>query len=106
MDMNFKPWRSVAFKISILTCLFVLSVIILMARGLLRSAENGFLGEMRVRGDFFARRAREAEFPKRDPFSLHFAVEEVLREKAVTQAAVIDEAGKALSHSDPKLIGE
>src|SRR5579864_6503375 len=101
-----KPWRSVAFKLSLLTCLVVLAVIGLMARSLLRSVEDGFLGEMRVRGDFFARRAREAVIPKVDPFSLHFAVQEALREKGVTQADVLDAEGRALSHSDPRLIGE
>ncbi len=101
-----KPWRSVAFKLSLLTCLFVLAVIALMARAILQGAEDGFIGQMRVRSEFFARRAREAMLPKVDDFSLHFAVEEALREQAVTQAAILDADGRALSHSKPELIGE
>jgi PAS domain S-box-containing protein len=100
------PLRSVAAKVSLLTCLFVLSVIALMAQRLLRQTETALMGEMKIRAEFFARSSREAIFPKVDPFALHFAVEEVRKEKAVTYAAVLDPGGKVLSHSDPRQIGE
>lgn len=100
------PLRSVAAKLSLLTSLFVLGVIGLMSRELFRQTERGLVGEMRVRAEFFARSSREAVFPKLDAFLLHFHVEELLKEKAVTYAAVCDAGGRVLSHSDPGLIGE
>jgi len=100
------PLRSLAAKLSLLTCLLVLGVIALMARQIVGGIEEGFIGEMKVRAEFFARSSREAIFPKLDPFSLHFHVEEMIREKAVTYAAVVDKDGVVLSHSDPTRIGE
>ncbi|MBI3554390.1 MAG: HAMP domain-containing protein [Elusimicrobia bacterium] len=99
------PLRSISFKLSVLTSLCVLAVIGLMARRIFSGIEEGLIGEMKVRAQFFARQSREAIFPKRDAFSLHFNVEEMLKERAVTYAAVLDKGGKTLSHSDPKLIG-
>ncbi|MBI3564048.1 MAG: HAMP domain-containing protein [Elusimicrobia bacterium] len=100
------PLRSLSAKISILTSLLALAVIAAMSRGVIDQVQNGLVGEMRVRAEFFARSAREAVFPKLDPFSLHFHVEEMVKEKAVTYAAVVDPDGRVLSHSDPKHIGE
>jgi signal transduction histidine kinase len=100
------PLRSIAAKLSLLTGLLALGVIALMSRGIFQQIEAGLLGEMGVRAEFFARSAREAVFPKLDPFSLHFHVEELVKEKAVTYAAVVDPEGRVLSHSDPKFIGE
>lgn len=100
------PLRSLSAKVSILTCLLVLGVIALMARQIVGGIEEGLIGEMKVRAEFFARSSREAIFPKLDPFSLHFHVEEMIREKAVTYAAVVDKDGVVLSHSDPTRIGE
>lgn len=99
------PLKSVAFKLSVLTSFFVLLVIGLMARRLIAQAEDGLVREMTVRADFFARSSREALFPKVDPFLLHFQVREMLKEKAVTYAAVLDADGRVLSHSKPSLIG-
>ena len=100
------PFRSLAAKLSLLTCLLVLGVIGLMARQIVNGIEEGLIAEMKVRVEFFARSSREAIFPKLDPFSLHFHVEEMVREKAVTYAAVMDKDGAVLSHSDPTRIGE
>ncbi|PIR19367.1 MAG: hypothetical protein COV48_02405, partial [Elusimicrobia bacterium CG11_big_fil_rev_8_21_14_0_20_64_6] len=100
------PLRSIAAKLSLLTCLFVLGVIALMARQIVNGIENGLIGEMTVRAEFFARSSREAIFPKLDPFSLHFHVEEMVKEKAVTYAGVVDKDGVVLSHSDPTRIGD
>ncbi|MBI4376303.1 MAG: HAMP domain-containing protein [Elusimicrobia bacterium] len=101
-----KPWRSVPVKLAALSCLFVLFVIALMAQRLLQKTEEGLVAEMKVRAGFFARSAREAIFPKVDPLALHTEVQELLKEKGVTHAAVLDEGDRALSHSDPKLLGE
>ena len=100
------PLRSVAAKLSLLTSLCVLGVIALMSRQLSKQTEQALVGEMRVRADFFARSAREAVFPKVDPFAVHMQVKQMLEEKAVTSAMVADADGRVLSHSDPKLIGE
>ncbi|MBI4061633.1 MAG: HAMP domain-containing protein, partial [Elusimicrobia bacterium] len=100
------PFRSLAAKLSLLTCLFVLGVIALMARQIVNGIEEGLIGEMKVRAAFFARSSREAIFPKLDPFSLHFHVKEMSKEKAVTYAGVVDGNGLVLSHSDPTHIGE
>ena len=100
------PLRSLAAKLSLLTCLFVLGVIGLMARQIVNGIEEGLIGEMKVRAEFFARSSREAIFPKLDPFSLHFHVEEMVKEKAVTYAAVVGKDGAVLSHSDPSRIGD
>src|SRR3569832_2585475 len=74
-------------------------------RQVVSGIEDGLIGEMKVRAEFFARSSREAIFPKLDPFSLHFHVEEMAKEKAVTYAAVVDKDGVVLSHSDPTRIG-
>jgi signal transduction histidine kinase len=100
------PLRSMTVKLSVLTCLFVLGVIGLMAQRLLQKTEQGLFTEMKVRAEFFARASRESIFPKVDAFNLHFNVKELLKEKAVTYAAVLDASGKVLSHSDPAQIGE
>ena len=104
--MNLNPLRSLAAKLSLLTSLFVLVVIMALSQSIFKQIESGLIGEMRVRAGFFARSSREALFPKVDPFSLHFHVEEMRREKAVTYAVVLDADGKVVSHSDPKLIGD
>lgn len=98
--------RSVGLKLSALTCALVLGVIGLMAQSILKATEEGFLAEISVRAEFFARSAREAIVPKLDPFALHFQVESMIKEKAVVYAAVLDSEGKVLSHSDPSQIGE
>ena len=100
------PLRSLSAKLSLLTCLFVLGIIALMARQIVGGIEDSFIAEMKVRAEFFGRSSREAIFPKLDPFSLHFHVEEMTKEKAVTYAAVLDGNGVVLSHSDPAKIGE
>lgn len=100
------PLRSLSAKLSLLTCLLVLGVIGLMARQIVSGIEEGLIGEMKVRAEFFARSSREAIFPKVDPFALHFSVEEMIKEKAVTYAGVVDSEGVVLSHSDPTRIGE
>lgn len=100
------PLRSLSAKLSLLTCLLVLGVIGLMARQIVSGIEEGLIGEMKVRAEFFARSSREAIFPKVDPFVLHFSVEEMIKEKAVTYAGVVDAGGVVLSHSEPTLIGE
>lgn len=103
---SLSPWRSIAFKLTLFTSLFVLAVIGLMARRILQATESGLLSEMQLRGEFFARSSREALFPKTDAFQLHFQVEQMLKEKAVTSAAVLDAQGRVLSHSDPARIGQ
>src|SRR5262249_30663892 len=78
----------------------------LMARQIVMEVEEGLFAEMRVRTEFFARSAREAIFPKPNPFLLHFHVKELLKERAVTYAEVLNRKGRVLSHSSPDLIGE
>ena len=77
-----------------------------MAQKLLAKTEQSLINEMQVRAEFFARSSREAIFPKVDLFSLHFHVKELLKEKAVVYAMVIDDKGRVLSHSEPRFIGE
>ncbi len=100
------PLRSVAAKLSLLTSALVLGVIGLMSQGAYNQIEQGLVGEMRVRAEHFGRAAREAVFPKTDAFALHLAVDQLVKEKAVTYASVSDAEGRVLSHSDPKHIGE
>lgn len=101
-----QPWRSVAFKLSVLTCLLVLAVMAATANMLLRQTREAFVERMTVRAEFFARSAREAIFPKVDAFQVHFHVKEILAERAVTYAYVLNDEGRILSHSDPGRIGE
>jgi signal transduction histidine kinase len=98
-------FRSVAFKLSVLSSLLVLIVIAAMARQVLAQIEDSLVAEMRLRAEFFARSCREALFPNRDAFALHFAVRELSREKAVTYAAVLGPDGEVLSHSDERRVG-
>ena len=100
-----RRFRSVAFKLSLLSSLLVLGVIGLMARRIFSQVEASLVSEMRLRADFFARSCREALFPKVDSFALHFAVKETAREKAITYAAVLGPDGAVLSHSDSARIG-
>lgn len=99
------PLRSVTAKLSLLTCALVLSVIGLMAKQLFNQVEENHLLALQARAEQFARAAREAMVPKPDPFALHFAVTEMKKDPALTYAAVLDESGKALSHTDHSLIG-
>ncbi|HAF94737.1 MAG: hypothetical protein A2X34_03280 [Elusimicrobia bacterium GWC2_51_8] len=98
--------HSVAFKLSLLASLLVLGVILFMARMLFNETEQTLIAEMEVRADFFARSCREAIFPKINSFQLHFSLNELLKEKAIVYAAVLDSNGKFLSHSIPSHIGE
>lgn len=100
-----RPWRSVAFKLSVLSSLFALGVIGLMAHQILRQIERSFLSEMGLRAEFFARSCREALFPRVDAFALHFQVQETVKERAVVYAAVHGPDGRVLSHSEPGRIG-
>ncbi|MBI4054850.1 MAG: adenylate/guanylate cyclase domain-containing protein [Elusimicrobia bacterium] len=95
-----------AFKISLLVSLLILAAILFMARMILKTTEEALVHEMRVRAQFFARSCREALFPKVDPFQLHFNTQEILKEKAVVYAEILDPMGKILSHSEPRWVGE
>ncbi|MFH1620006.1 MAG: ATP-binding protein [bacterium] len=98
--------HSVAFKLSLLASLLVLGVILFMARMLFKGTEQTLIAEMKVRAEFFARSCREAIFPKIDSFQLHFSLNELLKEKAIVYAAVLDPNGIFLSHSISSRIGE
>lgn len=99
------PLRSVAAKLSLLTCALVLGVIGLMARQLFHEVEQTHVLGLQARAEKLARACREAMVPRLDAFALHFAVSETAKEPSVTYAAVLDESGKALSHSNPEFIG-
>lgn len=93
-------------KLSVVTSILVLAVIGTMAHYLLQASRDAFLAEMRVRAEAFARASREAVFPKVEPFTLHFNVQELRAERAVVYASILDDSGKVLSHSDPAKVGE
>lgn len=93
-------------KLSVLSSILVLSVIATMAHRLLGAARDAFLTDKRARAEAFARASRESLFPKVDPFSLHFTLEELMHERGMVYAQVVDASGKVLSHSDPARVGE
>lgn len=78
----------------------------IMASLILQQTRQSFIKEMEIRAQFFARETRESLFPKPDPFRLYFAVQEMVKEKAVLYAMVLDEKGKILSHNNKGRIGE
>lgn len=98
--------RSIPFKLSLLSSLFVLAVIGHMAQRVFSQIERSLVAEMGLRAEFLARSCREALVPRVETFTLHFNVKEALKEKAVLRASVLDEDGKILSHSSPERIGE
>lgn len=92
-------------KLAVLTGGLVLMVIATMSRLVLRQARESYLGELGLQAQFFSRVAREAMFPKRDDFQLHFALHETKKVKGIAYAAIIGADGIVLSHSDPARIG-
>jgi len=95
----------VALKFSLIVIILLLISIFSLAGLVMRQRENSFIREMEVKAKFFARSAREAMFPKRDLFQIHFALTEILKEKGILYASVFDENGKFIDHSQRKLVG-
>ena len=102
----------IALKFSIIVSVLILVVMSIMASLILQQTRQSFIKEMEIRAQFFARETRESLFPKPDPFRLYFAVQEMVKEKAVLYAMVLDEKGKILSdfaifqETNPVFIGE
>ncbi|MBA3051493.1 MAG: adenylate/guanylate cyclase domain-containing protein [Candidatus Omnitrophota bacterium] len=89
----------VAVKFSIVVSLLLLLIIFFLSSLVLKQKEKSFIMEMELRTRFFGRAVQEAIFPKKDLFQVHFAVNEIMREKGIIYACAWDESGKFISHS-------
>jgi adenylate cyclase len=78
----------------------------LMSTLIIDQTKKAFIKEMEIRTEFFARSVREALFPEIDPLRLYFHVQEMVKEKAIQYAIVIDNNGKILSHNKNEYIGK
>ena len=95
----------VAVKFSLISIVLRLMAIFSLAGLVMRQRKNSFIREMDVKTRYFARVCREAIFPKKDIFQLHFALTEVLKEKGILYASIFDASGVILDHSMRNLIG-
>jgi len=95
----------IALKLSLFASLFVLGIIAAMTWILLQQGEQLMISEMKLRSIAYARSAGEAIYPQLDTFTLHFTTQEMLKEKGVEYAVILDARSKILSHTDPLRIG-
>ena len=85
--------------------LFVLAIIAAMTWILLQQGEELMTAEMKLRSIAYARSAGEAISPQLDTFTLHFNTQEMLKEKGVAYAYILDAGRKVLSHTAHQKIG-
>ena len=104
-DLKKRKISLIALKFSLIVSILILVVMSIMASLVLQQTRQSFINEMEIRTQFFARQTRESLFPKPDPFRLYFAVQEMIKEKAILYAIVIDDKGNILSHNDKSRIG-
>ena len=95
----------IALKLSLFASVFVLAIIGVMTWVLLQQGEQLIISEMKMRAIAYARSAGEAVYPQLDTFTLHFNTQEMLKEKGVEYAAILDSGRRVLSHTDPQKIG-
>jgi len=95
----------IALKLSLLASLFILTIIAAMTWILLQQGEQAMIAEMKLRSIAYARSTGEAIFPQIDTFTLHFNTQEMLKEKGVEYALILDADRNILSHTDPQKIG-
>ncbi len=97
--------NKIALKLSLFASLFVLAIIGAMTWILLQQGEQLMTTEMKLRSIAYARSAGEAISPQLDTFTLHFNTHEMMKEKGVEYAGILDAGRKVLSHTDPQKIG-
>lgn len=97
--------NKIALKLSLFASLFVLAIIAAMTWTLLQQGEQSMIAEMKLRAIAYARAAGEAISPQLDTFTLHFNTQEMLKEKGVEYAVILDAEHKILSHTDHEKIG-
>ena len=95
----------IALKLSLFASFFVLAIIAAMTWILLQQGEQLMISEMKIRSIAYARSAGEAIYPQLDTFTLHFNTHEMLKEKGVEYAVILNARSKILSHTDPQKIG-
>jgi adenylate cyclase len=95
----------IAIRFSALVSIMILLVMLVMSNLILNLTKRSFLKEMDIRAEFFARNAREALFPKIDQLRLYFLVQEMVKEKAILYAMVLNNKGIILSHNLKEKIG-
>jgi len=95
----------IALKLSLFSSIIVLAIIAAMTWILLQQGEQSMVAEMKLRSIAYARSAGEAISPQLDTFTLHFNTQEMLKEKGVEYALILDADRKILSHTDHKKIG-
>lgn len=97
--------NKIALKLSLFASLFVLGIIAAMTWLLLQQGEQMMISEMKIRSIAYARAVGEAISPQLDTFTLHFTTQEMLKEKGVEYALILDSGRKVLSHTDHERIG-
>ncbi len=96
----------IALKFSGIVCFIILIIMSLMASLILQQTRQSLIKEMEIKTEFFARDVRESMFPQPDPFQLYFSVNEMVKEKAILYAMVLNDKGEIISHHDKDKIGE
>ena len=104
--MKKKKISLIAIKFSGIVCAIILIIMPIMASLIMQQTRNMLIKEMEIRAEFFARDIRESLFPKPDTFQLYFSAKEMVKEKAVIYAMVIDERGNIISHNDKEMIAK
>lgn len=101
-----KIFSRIALKFSAIVCFVILVIMLLMASLILRQTKQSLIKEMEIRAEFFARSVRESMFPRPDPFQIYFAVQEMMKEKAIVYAMVVNDKGEIISHNQREKIGQ
>ncbi|MFH1239388.1 MAG: adenylate/guanylate cyclase domain-containing protein [bacterium] len=101
-----KIFSRVALKFSGLVCFVILIIMLLMASLILQQTKQSLIKEMEIRTEFFARSVKESMFPRPDSFQLYFTVQEMMKEKGILYATVLNDKGEILSHNAKEKIGQ
>lgn len=95
----------IGLKVSALGSLLTLAILWIMASLLMSQAEKALVAQLTMRAEAYAHAARESLVPQVDAFALHFATQSQLKEPAVASAAILNNAHRVLSHTNPTRIG-
>ncbi|OGR77110.1 MAG: hypothetical protein A2X32_07465 [Elusimicrobia bacterium GWC2_64_44] len=104
--MKIKQYRETIVNVVLALSVVILLVIAGVSGLIVDSARRAALEAMKQRVAMFSARAGAALFPSTDHFALHFLVNTVKLDSAVSTAAVLRQDGAILSHSDPEKIGD
>ncbi len=97
---------STGVKLFILASVIAATVMAALAGSLLKRERAALIASAAARAEAYAGAEREALFPTRDAFALHFATQQAAKFPGVSEAAAFDASGRILSHTDSGRIGD